>query len=398
MSCLGVSFINEVPTIPPITTEIPIVCRVNYPPPFSIPEIPMPPCVDGYELTTKSGEFGIRVNGGSVQALSIAPKECSWEFGGLIELTIPEASEITAIQDELSAINTAASGASSGLGGAGGHPYQISAQITSVSGSGIWSGLSVTVLGGKYKTDGQPDFLIVDSGDFPTVAVSAAYTPGNVNNLCFLRVPLKQSTPVDGVKATDGNYYEADAAAPTNAVVLLTNTEYPVFPFVTADGADYITYVKIGSCDVSSVLVEPGKYYNTVSVNQIVSEDIVISSGDIITNVDDYAFKLYTAGTDVYVRAGTVNALSVTGTDTAIAATDGLKLWIDATVNEDGIATAAEIGSGTDYPEDSETHGYQPLGTLSVAGVEITLPPYIVRGGLRHQMCAGQHLFGGVSA
>lgn len=111
-----------------------------------------------------------------------------------------------------------------------------------------------------------------------------------------------------------------------------------------------------------------------------------------------YAFQLYIdADGDVAVRAGTVNLIEVDETDEGISPSNGLKLWIKVVVDEDGIAISAIIQSGSAYPEDDEENGYQPLGSLTVTDGNVILPPPIVHGGLRHQMCgASIHLFGGL--
>jgi hypothetical protein len=285
MSCLGVSFINEVPVVAPLDElPIPIACDVNYPPPVLIPEFPIPPCVDGINIT--SSGITVKVNGveSGTSTFDVTPAACSWDIGGVIDVSIPgigDLEDLTTDVADLFSINEDAN-SSDGVGAdvdePGGHPYRIHAEITAKDVSGMWTQVTVSVLGGKYKSAGQPTWFTELSGDFPTTVFGpTTYTRGSTFNLCFLRIPLLPATYTTGVKAADGNYYVANDFG----AVVLTGEDYPVFPFVVEDGGDIITYVKIGDWSVASSHFGDSKYGNKIHVNQIIKDDITIGTSKI---------------------------------------------------------------------------------------------------------------------
>ena len=91
--CLIPAFINDIPTIDALPS-FPIVCPVVFPPALAIPDIPLPPCVDGVNVT--GGGIVVNVVMGSVSSsptgsgnISVTSTQCSFDIGGTISLSIP---------------------------------------------------------------------------------------------------------------------------------------------------------------------------------------------------------------------------------------------------------------------------------------------------------------------
>jgi hypothetical protein len=77
--------------------------------------------------------------------------------------------------------------------------------------------------------------------------------------------------------------------------------------------------------------------------------------------------------TKVSVSAGAIN--SIVSPKTELSVISGDKIYIDATVDEDGFATAVVVANGSDVPENTSTHGYTILATVAVVSGSTVVTP-----------------------
>jgi hypothetical protein len=96
------------------------------------------------------------------------------------------------------------------------------------------------------------------------------------------------------------------------------------------------------------------------------------------------------------ITTGCVNTLEVEGADDVaeFSIPSGYRVfWVHVSVDGDGVAESVEIGSGGSVPGDTDTDAYQPVFEVNAGAVPSAM---FVRSSLRHQMCNGQHQFGGL--
>ena len=79
-------------------------------------------------------------------------------------------------------------------------------------------------------------------------------------------------------------------------------------------------------------------------------------------------------GANVIVSAGAINNKPVTQT-TITSPSDGTKIYIEATVDEEGETTTVTVESGATVPDNTETKGYKLLATVAVSGGSATPSP-----------------------
>lgn len=94
--------------------------------------------------------------------------------------------------------------------------------------------------------------------------------------------------------------------------------------------------------------------------------------------------------TQAWVRFGTVMDVEPTGCETNIVFTsdDVYTIYVNVTVDINGVQTAVEIDNGTGgQPADSDYNGYLTLGVVTVDGGKITLIQQAATHSLRFAMC-----------
>jgi len=93
MGCTLPPFINDPVTIDPLP-HVDIVCRTVYPPALALPEIVMPPCMDGITIT--AADFSVTVEdstthapaGTGTAAINVTTTNCNTTIGGTLNLSL----------------------------------------------------------------------------------------------------------------------------------------------------------------------------------------------------------------------------------------------------------------------------------------------------------------------
>lgn len=261
------------------------------------------------------------------------------------------------------------------------HPFAISAVSTVFGVSGEATSWRIEVLGGTYATgNGTP--IAVDGGDYPAVVVNEDQyrIPGMgqlpVKTVVLLFVPVEPCDEGDtgAVKCTDGRYARAIAGGAVMMSAYLP-AAFPNRILHSTLGPGFVVHLgtwtsRYAEQDVGGTPTRQ----NRVSVNQLVTDDVVL---DTESDADDAAPRTFFArgsGADVVVSAGAINNIVVAET-TISSPADGAMIYIDTTVDGSGNATAAVVSSGSSVPTNTTTHGYTLLATVAVSGGIATATP-----------------------
>lgn len=264
------------------------------------------------------------------------------------------------------------------------HPFAIQVAITaSTPSSKSWSA-SVTVLSGKYQTEGDTQYTAAEVTETFTTA------SGVIKPYVYLLIPL-ESNGSGGWRAINGGEIRFGANRPV-----------AVWPQVyLTDTGDYATAVQIGAWTIQVANISSGvpTYAYRAVVNQIIAEDYVLTQIELVNDGPPHAFKpTLPAGGNITITSGFVNSLPVTGTgSTTWSVGSAYKYWVKTTTSSAGVATSAEVERGTgSVPSDSATEGYQILFEVDTVGNVTTQHVF---SSLRHQRCGSStHIFGGLGS
>lgn len=87
MGCSLPEFVNNPVTIPPLP-PVDIVCRVVYPPIVALPDIVLPPCVDGFKVIAGNFDVNLSSSGASGGSFAVTTEGCTVTIGGSLGLNI----------------------------------------------------------------------------------------------------------------------------------------------------------------------------------------------------------------------------------------------------------------------------------------------------------------------
>lgn len=255
------------------------------------------------------------------------------------------------------------------------HPFAISAQVTELGLSGEATKVRVKVLGGTYATgDGDP--FTVTGGDYPAVVLDETQDRDSYEGVVALFVPLELCAEDDqgAVKLSDGRYAKAKAGGGVTTLKYLP----AAFPVAIRTVSGPGCYVHLGTWTSRFAEQDTGGVptrENRLNIHQLVLDDVVLDDeADADISAVPRTFFCTSDGANVIVSAGAINNKPVTQT-TITSPSDGTKIYIEATVDEEGETTTVTVESGATVPDNTETKGYKLLATVAVSGGSATPTP-----------------------
>lgn len=236
------------------------------------------------------------------------------------------------------------------------HPFAIQIEITAQTPSSKSWSADVTVLEGKYKTDGDTEYTAAE------VTQSFTTSSGTIKPYVYLFIPLTPKAGGGWTALTGGE------------IRFGANRPVAVWPQVYKTTAGYATSVQIGGWTIQIANISGGAatYGYRAVINQIIAEDYVLEQVELVTG--PRTFFATASGANVTVSTGAINN-EIAAAYTATPA-DGDKFYIDVEVDAFDAVVSVDIAHAASVPANTSTHGYTLLASVAVAGGVATVTPF----------------------
>ena len=271
------------------------------------------------------------------------------------------------------------------------HPFAIQIEITAQTPSSKSWSADVTVLAGKYKTDGDTEYTAAE------VTQSFTTSSGTIKPYVYLFIPLTPKVGGGWMAITGGE------------IRFGANRPVAVWPQVYRSDSGYATSVQIGAWTIQVANISGGvaTYGYRAVINQIIAEDYVLKPVKLVTEADPFeptptsgaatvTFEpgiILNAGRNISPTVGGGSTMATTPRPTLTITTSGT-IYLEATVDAAGTATAIDTKNAATTPTDTSTLKYLTLADVTLAGSVVTVTDRPVRETRNLFVCNGTAIWG----